>query len=367
MNPKVQRFFDRYIQPYKKHLIAFGVILLLVSVGEIFYLKFHHPDQESDYEDYFNPENRSLSIQLPKNMDFADEKVPLKDHSFRTGMEKELVMNTYWNVHSTFLHRRASRWFPVIEPILKKNGIPDDFKYLAVVESQLTNVISAQGATGFWQLIGSTASGYGLEIDGEVDERYQVALATQAACKYFKEAYEVFHNWTLVAASYNLGIGGIQAQLKKQEKENFFELQLPAETRRYLFKILAAKEILGRPKIYGYELKKQDRLGPLPCRTILIDSTIHDLNAFARQQGIDITILKSYNPWLISSSLSAKPKKRYQIQFPPKGFAVKNLEEILQSETIKTEKDTVFSPKKGLGKDSSLILPGNTPKEGDNI
>lgn len=363
----LERFLLLLIQ-YKKHLIATGALLLVVSLLKLLSYILFNQNQNNDYADYFDPSLHSYSIQIPKNLRFAGESLPLKKKEFRIAMENELLLNTFWNTHTNFLHRRASRWFPVIEPILKANGIPDDFKYIAIVESQLTNVISKQGATGFWQLLGSTAERYGLEVDGEVDERYHVAKATNAACKYFKEAYAVFHNWTLVAASYNLGIGGIQSKMEHQEKSDFFELHLPAETQRYLFKILAIKEIIGRPAVYGYTITKRDQLRPLSGKTIHIDTTIHNLDLFASARGIEPELLKSYNPWLISNSLTAKDNKKYLLLLPPKGLDSSSVKELLKLEHVSSEKDTVFSPDDKTGRnDSTKLQQGASIKESDNL
>ena len=238
---------QNYILGHKKTFIAIAAILVSTGIFEI--IAFYNSTKKADanYEDYFSISYNSFKVSIPKNLNFAGEKVPIKEPTVRRAIARELQKNIYDQTHSLFLHKRASRWLPIIEPILKRNKIPDDFKYLAVVESQLTNAVSPQGATGFWQLISSTAQGYGLEITNEVDERYHVEKATEAACKYFKEAHKMFNNWTLVAASYNRGMGGIQTQLDKQNTENYYKLLLTAETARYIYKVLAVKEILSRP------------------------------------------------------------------------------------------------------------------------
>mgnify|MGYP001589560872 FL=1 len=193
----------------------------MISLIKLFSYSISDNLSDADYQDYFNASYKTFSIRIPKNLNFAGEKTPITDFSVREATERELVINTYWQSQSLLLHKRANRWFPVIEPILEKNGIPADFKYIALIESQLTNVVSPQGATGFWQIIESTGNGYGMEITEEVDERYHVVKSTEAACKYFKEAYKIFNNWTLVAASYNLGMGGVQGQLDKQRVSNY--------------------------------------------------------------------------------------------------------------------------------------------------
>ncbi len=214
------------------------------------------------------------------------------------------------------LAKRANRWFPIIEPILKRNNIPEDFKFIALVESQLSNVVSPQGAAGFWQFIPATAKTYGLEINDEVDERYDVTKSTEAACKYFAEAYKQFGSWTLVAASYNLGMTGVQAQLDKQKVKTFYDLLLTDETSRYIFRILSIKEIISHPKLYGYLLRKKDLYPVIPTKKIVVDSAIHNLADFAIANNINYKILKIFNPWLRQNVLTNVDKKKYPILIP---------------------------------------------------
>lgn len=288
----------------KKYLIAFGGVLTFLIIIKLFTYSLSDHRSDASFEDYFNTNYKIFSVRIPKNLNFAGEKVPVSDAKVHEAMEQELVKNTYWQCRSTVLHKRASQWFPVIEPILKKNNVPDDFKYIALVESQLTNVVSPQGATGFWQIIESTGTGYGLEITDEVDERYHVIRATETACKYFKEAYKQFNNWTLVAASYNLGMNGIQVRLNQQKANNYYDLHLTAETAEYVYRILAMKEIISRPKVYGFMLRKRDLHRPVPTKFIVVDSSINDLSEFANSQGINYTILKHFNPWLRANTLT---------------------------------------------------------------
>lgn len=314
---------------YKKHLIALGCLFLFIISLRVCNYSSSDNYSDSDYEDYFNDNNKVFKIRIPKNLNFAGEKVPTSDKKVRSYIERELIKNTYWQSKSLVLHKRASRWFPIIEPILKKNNIPDDFKYIALVESQLSNVVSPRGATGFWQIIESTALGYGLEITPEVDERYHVIKATEAACKYFNEAYKQFENWTLVAASYNLGMSGIQNQLNKQDVDSYYQLKLTEETGVYVYRILAMKEIIARPKIYGFNLRKKDALHPFATKTIVVDSSINDLSVFAEMQGTNILILKYFNPWLRANTLT--------VTHPQNGL-------ILKSESHKRKKYFIDLP-----------------------
>ncbi len=325
----------------KKYFIAFGSAILLISIIKLFSYSFTDNLSDSSYEDYFNASYKTFSIRIPKNLNFAGEKTPITDFSVREATERELVVNTYWQSQSLLLHKRANRWFPIIEPILKRNEIPEDFKYIALIESQLTNVVSPQGATGFWQIIESTGSGYGLEISEEVDERYNVEKSTQAACKYFKEAYKQFNDWTLVAASYNLGMGGVQGQLDKQKVNSYYDLALTEETARYVYRILAMKEIISRPKVYGYMLRKKDLYPSLATKKITVDTTIHNLADFAISQGINYKILKLFNPWLRINSLTNEGKKKYIIEIPKGSMNIYDIDGNYDGSNILTPKDSV--------------------------
>jgi membrane-bound lytic murein transglycosylase D len=239
------------------------------------------------------------------------------------------------------LHKRANRWFPLIEPILKENGIPEDFKYIALIESQLTNVVSPQGATGFWQIVEPTGKQYGLEITEEVDERYDVVKSTRAACKYFKEAYKIFNNWTLVAASYNRGMGGVEAAMNKQKVDNYYDLLLTEETARYVYRLLAIKEIISRPKVYGYILRKKDLYPAIPTKKIQIDSSIGDLAAFAISQKINYKILKTFNPWLKTNTLTNPGNKKYTFEIPKNNTEIYDLDGNYEGSNILTVTDSI--------------------------
>ena len=301
----------------KKYFIAFACFILLFIVVKLFNYSTSPVKSDAAYKDAFHQSYKVFDIPISQTLNFADEKVPATDFSVREAMEKEFLINTYWPAQTMLLQKRANRWFPMIEAILKKNNIPDDFKYIALVESQLTNVVSPQGAAGFWQFVPPTAKSYGLEINDEVDERYDVEKSTEAACKYFAEAYKQFNSWTLVAASYNLGMTGVQAQLDKQKVKTFYDLLLTDETSRYIFRILSIKEIISRPKAYGYLLRKKDLYPVIPTKKIMVDSTIHNLTDFALAQNINYKILKLFNPWLRQNVLTNADKKKYTILIPP--------------------------------------------------
>ncbi|RYZ52742.1 MAG: lytic transglycosylase domain-containing protein [Sphingobacteriales bacterium] len=253
---------------------------------------------------------------LPTSMSFAGEKVPLGRTDVREQLDRELLYN-YYNQYSTiYILKLAGRYFPVIEPILKANGIPDDFKFLCVAESALQNQTSRVGAVGFWQFMPATAPQYGLEISDDVDERYDVVKSTEAACKYFRQAYNKFGSWTAAAASYNMGQGGYNGQSNFQRKDNYYDLMLPEETMRYVFRILAFKLLTGHPEKYGYAVNAADTYKPVKTRSVTVDTSIPDLAAFALGQGSTYRKIKQQNPWLRERRLTVRKGKSYVIAIP---------------------------------------------------
>lgn len=327
--------FSQKIPSFKLFSIFFsGITILSIFIFIIRYTTSHPNNQL--YTDYFNSNYQVFGPNIPKNLNFAGEKVPPTDLAIKENLKKEFLNNTYWKLHSLQLFKRANRWFPLIEPILKKNGIPDDFKYIAVIESHLTNAISPQQAHGFWQLISSTAVNYGLEVNEEVDERYDVIKSTEAACKYFNDAYSKFGNWTLAAASYNLGMGGIELQLKKQKTDNYYQLLLNKETGRYIYRLLAIKTVIQNPKLFGFVLRKKDAFRKTPTITFKVDSAIHNLNDFAINKGYNFRLLKIFNPWIRKTSLTNPSKKIYIFLFPKKEFINKNFDE-MENDLLKNE------------------------------
>ena len=257
---------------------------------------------------------------FPVTVNFSEESTPLNITDVKERFDRELLVNA--NLHSSTLLilKRANRFFPIIEPILKQNAIPDDFKYLCVIESALTNATSAAGAKGFWQFMPETAKEKGMEITESVDERYHLVKATQAACDYLARAKEKFGSWTLTAASYNGGMNGIAKSLETQQVANYYDLLLTDETQRYVFRILALKEIMKNPKLYGFNLEKEELYQPIPTKIIEIDSTIADLAQFSKSQGINYKILKIHNPWLRDKKLVNLSNKKYQIEIPTAGY-----------------------------------------------
>lgn len=270
-------------------------------------------------EDLINDYN-VYAVPMPENINFAGELVPVENPDIRERMDRELLVNTYWQSNGLLLFKRAHKYFPVIEPILEEEGLPDDFKYLAVIESGLTQAVSPARATGFWQILKTTGREYGLEINENVDERYHIEKSTKVACKYLKEAKERLGTWTLAAAAYNAGNAGIQKQLTRQNATSYYDLLLGQETGRYVFRIAAMKEILSNPKKYGFNFRKKDLYDHIPTFNVLVEEPVEDFNEFAAKYDINYKILKLHNPWLRETHLNNSTRKEYLIQIPKKGY-----------------------------------------------
>jgi hypothetical protein len=260
--------------------------------------------------------NTVVSPPIPESVFLAGEQVPLESFSVREKLDKELIINTYRHSSSILYLKRASRWFPIIEPILEEHSIPNDFKYLAVIESGLTQAVSPAGASGFWQFMKKTAPEYGLEVTSTVDERYHVEKSTHAACQYLQESYEKFGTWALAAASYNMGMTGVEQRLEAQGVDSYWELHLNSETARYVYRILAVKEVLSKPETYGFQLTENDVYHPHEVRKVVITASIENLSDFALKNGSNYRELKELNPWLIKESFVASSGKIYTVYFP---------------------------------------------------
>ena len=257
---------------------------------------------------------------FPTAVDFAGEPAPLQISDVRERLDRELLINANLDATTVLIIRRANRAFPIIEPILQKYGVPDDFKYLAVIESGLVNATSPLGAKGVWQFMPDTAKEKGMEVNELVDERYHLEKSTEAACKYLLTAKEKFGSWTLAAASYNGGMTGVGKKIDEQKVSNYYDLGLTEETSRYVFRILALKEIMKNPAVYGFSIYESDLYSRIPSKKIEVDSTISDLANFAKIQGINYKILKIHNPWLRDKKLLNPFKKKYEIEIPLSGY-----------------------------------------------
>ena len=259
------------------------------------------------------------ALNIPSDLNFAKEAIPLKNPDVLERMDRELLVNTYWQSNGLLMFKRANKYFPVIEPILKKNGIPEDFKYLAVIESGLQNATSPAGAKGFWQIMKATGKENGLEINSNVDERYNLEKSTEVACQYLLKAKERFGTWTLAAASYNAGMAGIANRLESQGVNDYYDLLLGEETGRYLFRIIAIKEILNNPEKYGYNFRYKDLYNSIPTYKVEVDTAVTDFVLFSERFGINYIILKLHNPWLREPHLNNKSGKQYYIEIPKEG------------------------------------------------
>lgn len=304
----------------RKVLLTLGIVF---TIGVLINATQEEPKKSIAQE---NLENKLINdynvyaIPMPENLNFSGELVPIENPDIRERMDRELLVNTYWQSNGLLLFKRAHKYFPIIEPILKEQGVPDDFKYLAVIESGLTQAVSPAKATGFWQILSSTAKEYGLEVNGNVDERYHIEKSTEVACHYLKKAKDRFGSWTLAAASYNAGQYGIDKQLERQNVDNYYDLLLGEETGRYVFRIVALKEILSNPKKYGFNFSDEDLYDHIPTFNVLVDKPVADFTEFVKQYNINYKILKLHNPWLRETHLENRSGKEYLIKIPREGY-----------------------------------------------
>lgn len=253
---------------------------------------------------------------LPTSVDFAGEKVPLDQPDVMERLEREIYVNAYWESNMILLMKRSGKYFDEIDRIFTEAGVPTDFKYLALAESGLMNVVSPAGARGFWQFMESTAKEYGLEVNKEVDERYHFEKSTRAAVRYLQKAHAKFGDWTAVAASYNMGQTGFSKRQSEQFEKNYYNLYLNEETSRYLFRILAFKIIFENPGEFGFHLKEKDFYKNPEFKKIKVDRDIKDLAAWAKGEGSTYKQLKLYNPWLRDKRLNVRRGKVYEVVLP---------------------------------------------------
>jgi len=266
-----------------------------------------------------NEKSVSIAYNLPDSVSFAGERMPLENFDTRESLEREIITTAYRHSSTILIIKRATRYFPAIEKILKEYNVPDDFKYLAVAESDLSNMVSPVGATGFWQIMPETGREERMEINTEVDERYDVGRSTKFACEYFLKSYEKYGNWTLAAASYNGGRNGIDDQIEIQKVKNYYDLLLSEESARYIFRAVAYKLIISDPEAYGFEFDKNDFYPELKYYEVKVDTAVTDFSAFSKKFGTNYKMLKLLNPWLRKPFLSNKSNKTYLIKIPVEG------------------------------------------------
>ncbi|MDR1762427.1 MAG: lytic transglycosylase domain-containing protein [Dysgonamonadaceae bacterium] len=312
----------------REKILFFAVLILASALVAVVLLsgqdrKEAEPNYYSQHESAFPSEIRSYPV--PEEVTFGGEKIPLDRWDMRERFDREL--NTFAYLHATTMlyFKRANRFFPIIEPILKRYGIPDDFKYLCLIESNLDpRAISPAKAAGLWQFMESTGKSYGLEITSDVDERYHAERATEAACRYFADARRIYGDWFTAAAAYNAGTGRISSELQNQMADSASDLLLVPETSRYVFRILAIREIFENPHKYGFFLKKEDLYPLIPTQKVEVSRSITSMAAFARDYGLNYFQLKEFNPWLRSDKLTVAAGKVYYLDVPnPEDLKVK--------------------------------------------
>ena len=311
-------------------LLACGIAILLIGVTAAITLL---PAQSNDeqLEEYEGTDREFVvfeqidhithDVELPETMTFCGEEVPLDLFFVRERLERELMVNSYRHSATILQLKRTTRWFPVMEPIMEQYGLPEDFKYLAMIESELTNAVSPSKAVGFWQFLEGTGKEYGLEINKQVDMRYNVEKETVAACKYLKDSYRKFGSWISAAAAFNCGNGRITKTMEEQRVDSYFDMLLPEETQRYVYRILALKLITENPEKYGFTIRDNGWYRPYETKTVTVVQSIPDLVDFAYRQGTNYKMLKYFNPWLRSTSLTVSPGNSYEIKIPTGDFA----------------------------------------------
>lgn len=303
-------------------------VLLSILVVELF--TFSSTKVADDDKPYFESSAKKYQIYvpyLPEKVGFAGEEADVDNVFIRERLEREVIANMYRHSFTILMLKRSDRFFPMFEKALKEYKIPDDFKYLALAESELSNVVSPAGAAGIWQFMKSTGQNYGLEINADVDERFHYKKSTEAACRLLKDLYARYGNWALAAAAYNAGPGVVDKAISEQGTRKYYDLYLNQETSRYVPRITAIKLVMEFPRRYGFFIRKKDLYQPIPVKIITVDTTINNLMAFSKQVGVSYYELREMNPWLRSNKLPNVSRKKYEIEVP----AEKRYSELLKS------------------------------------
>ena len=291
-------------------------LLSIVCMTILFMTAIHKSDIDSITSTHKTYKTKALK--LPSNVNLAGERVPIEKPDVKERMDRELLVNTYWQSNGLLLLKRANKYFPILEPLLRKYGLPDDFKFLALAESGFSDETSSAGAAGIWHFMKATGREYGLEINKNVDERYNIEKSTKVAAEYLKNAKDRFGSWTLAAAAYNAGKYGIARRLETQKVSTYYDAKLANETERYVFRILALKEIIKNPEKYGFVFEKEDLYTIKKTYTIKVDTAINNIASFAKGFNINYKELKIHNPWLRENKLNNKSRKVYKIKIPRK-------------------------------------------------
>ncbi len=307
----------------QRKIVTTIIIIIFTGIGILFVTQGFGGENKSRKVASINDSTDIYrSYKLPDSASFAGEIMPLKNFDTRESLEREIITTAYRHSSTILIIKRATRYFPVIEKILRENNIPDDFKYLAVAESDLSNMVSPVGATGFWQIMPETGREEGMEINTEVDERYNVEKSTHFACEYFLKSYAKYGSWTLAAASYNGGRNGIDDQIEIQHEKNYYDLLLSEETARYIFRVVAYKLIITGPAAYGFEISNNELYPEIRFNEVKVDTAVTELSNFARKFGTNYKLLKLLNPWLRKPYLTNKTGKTYVIKIPVEGFRI---------------------------------------------
>lgn len=289
--------------------------LALMNIGVVVFILLSA--KTSNDESAGKKDVRYEPVEIPKAVSFAGEKMPLDRFYVKEALDRELLSNAYFHSQTIRYIKLVPRYFPIIEPILKEHGIPNDFKYLAVAESGLNpRAISPARAAGIWQLMQGTATDYGLEINSEVDERYHIEKATHVACEYIKDAYKKFGNWTMVAAAYNRGMNGIDRQIDRQEEQDYYDLLITTETARYVYRIVALKIIMENPERYNFYIPEKEKYEIIPAKEVEIKASVPSFTEFAKKHGLSYKVFKDFNPWLRENELTYSGRKRYWVKIP---------------------------------------------------
>ena len=294
-------------------IIAACLLVAVLAVTGCWAITKGHSEADPTPNQYANT---LTSPPLPQSLSFAGEEVPMDVYWVREALDRELVINCYQHSKTLRILKLSSRVFPTVEKILKEEGVPDDFKYLCVAESGLENVTSPANAGGYWQFIPSTAKVYGLEVGTDVDERCHLEKATRAACKYLKKMKNQFGSWTMAAAGYNRGDGGLQAAVDDQKVHNYWDLWLNSETSRYVYRILSFKLIFENPQAYGVAICPAQMYPPIETKTVKVTTSIASLPRFAEEHHVTYRELRNLNPWIRNNKLTVASGKSYDIALP---------------------------------------------------
>lgn len=276
----------------------------------------NHPSKESKESKVVTEKVAFEVPDIPNEINFAGEKINLTDVDVRERFDRELVVNNFWHANTILYIKRANRWFPMIKEMLRENGVPEDFVYLSVIESGLTQATSLSGAKGFWQFLKPTAREYGLIVNHEIDERLNVEKSTKAACDYLKRAYREFGTWSLAAASYNMGMNGVRRALEKQQVSSYFDLSLNEETSRYVFRMLAIKQIMEEPERFGFEIDSHHLYPEYELKRMRLTESISNLADWARKQETSLKVIRRLNPWILSDRINTRRYQEISILIP---------------------------------------------------